>query len=146
MAPQPLVDNSQIKSAELLSPLPLQWHAYIWPFTLIWPAFLGIYLSAERYEKYIGASEWTFVWIAAIVTLQSLVWLCTHWSVDLQGLFTARKAKTVEDAQVIKVIPIANAGSAEICKLEREQVITLGQTDLGALLWRLTSRGRSTAA
>ncbi|KAM0200759.1 hypothetical protein ACHAPA_008140 [Fusarium lateritium] len=117
----PLVDNPQIKQAELLRPLSFQFHAYIWPFTIIWPIFFAFYLSPDLYEKYIGAEEWTVVWVGTIITLQSLVWLSTHWSVDLEGKFTASKAKDVEDALLIKVIPIANAGTAEICKIIRDK-------------------------
>jgi len=118
----PLVDNPQIKHAELLRPLSFHFHAYIWPFTIIWPIFFAFYLKPELYEKYIGAEEWTVVWVGTIITLQSLVWLSTHWSVDLEGRFKASKAKDIEDAELIKVIPIANAGSAEICKLVRDKV------------------------
>jgi cation-transporting ATPase 13A1 len=118
----PLVDNSQIKSADLLRPLPLYQHAYIWPFAIIWPIFLRFYLSTELYDKYIHAPEWTFVWIGAIVTVQTLVWLCTHWSVALKASFTAKKARSIEDAELIKVIPIANAGASDICKLMRDKV------------------------
>ena len=119
----PLVDNPQIKSAELLRPLPLQRHAYVWPFAIIWPVFLRFYLSSELYEKYINAPEWTFVWVGTIITVQSLVWLCTHWSVNLRAAFTAKRARSIDDAELIKVIPIANAGSADICKLVRDKVI-----------------------
>jgi cation-transporting ATPase 13A1 len=118
----PLVDNPQIKSADLLRPLPLQRHAYVWPFAIIWPVFLRFYLSTELYEKHIQAPEWTFVWVGAIITVQSLVWLCTHWSVNLRAAFTTKKARSIDDAELIKVIPIANAGSADICKLVRDKV------------------------
>jgi cation-transporting ATPase 13A1 len=118
----PLVDDSQIKSAELLSPLPTYLHLYVWPFAVAWPVFARYYLSPDLYAKHIASEEWTFVWCGSIITLQSLAWLCTHWSVDLKGAFTATRAKNIEEAQLIKVIPIANAGSAEICKLERETV------------------------
>lgn len=118
----PLVDNPQIKHAELLRPLPFWLRAYIWPFTIAWPVFFAFYLSAERYEKYIGAQEWTFVWCGTIITFQSLAWLSTHWSVDVDARFTASKAASIQEAELIKVIPITNAGTAEICKLEREQV------------------------
>ncbi|KAK4172373.1 putative type V cation-transporting ATPase [Triangularia setosa] len=118
----PLVDNLQIQSAELLRPLPLAQHAYIWPFAIIWPIFLRFYLSEELYNKHIGAQEWTFVWVGSIITVQALTWLCTHWSVNLDATFTARKVRIIEDAKLIKVVPIANAGSAEICKLVRDKV------------------------
>ncbi|KAF2752862.1 P-type ATPase [Pseudovirgaria hyperparasitica] len=115
-----LVDDPQIKSASLYNPLPTSLHTYVWPFLLIWPAFLAFYLSPERYEKHIQSQEWTFVWCGSIVTIQSLVWLSTHWNVNLKSLFTSLGAKDVYTAKLIKVIPIANAGSAEICQLKRD--------------------------
>lgn len=117
-----LVDNPQIQSAELLSPKPFFLHAYIWPFTIAWPAFLAVYLSAERYDRYIGGEEWTFVWVGTIITIQSLFWLTTHWSVNLRATFTANKVSSISEAQLIKVVPVANAGAADICKIERERV------------------------
>ncbi|XDG09844.1 hypothetical protein ABKA04_009459 [Annulohypoxylon sp. FPYF3050] len=117
-----LVDNSQIKSAQLLSPLPIYLHAYVAPFAIIWPIFARYFYTPELYEKHIGSSEWTFVWCGTIITLQSLAWLSTNWSVNLKAIFTARKAKKIQDAQLIKVIPIANAGSADICEIIREKV------------------------
>jgi cation-transporting ATPase 13A1 len=118
----PLVDNPQIKAASLHNPLPLQLHAYIWPFLIIWPAFLSVYLSAERYEKHIQSSEWTFLWVGTILTLQSLIWLTTHWNVNLRSAFTSTSVRDVRTAQLIKVIPITNAGTAEICPLIRDNV------------------------
>ncbi|KPM38020.1 Manganese-transporting ATPase 1 [Neonectria ditissima] len=117
----PLVDNPQIKQSELLRPLPFHLHAYVWPFAIAWPIFFRYYLSDELYEKHIGAQEWTFVWCGAIFTVQSLVWLSTHWSVNLEGKLRAKKASGIEDAELIKIIPIANAGSAEIVKLIRDK-------------------------
>ncbi|KAI0399708.1 hypothetical protein F4802DRAFT_538149 [Xylaria palmicola] len=122
MAPSPLVDSPQIKGAELLSPLPFYLHAYVWPFAILWPVFARYYYTPELYEKHIASSEWTFVWCGTIITLQSLVWLSTNWSVNLKASFTATKAKNLEGAQLIKVIPITNAGSAEICTISRQKV------------------------
>jgi cation-transporting ATPase 13A1 len=118
----PLVDSPQIRAADLLRPLPLYQHAYIWPFAVIWPVFLRYYLTPELYAKHIGAPEWTFVWTGAIITCQTLVWLCTHWSVNLNASFTAKRARSIDDAELIKVIPVVNAGVADICKLVRDNV------------------------
>lgn len=79
-------------------------------------------MSNDLYEKYIQLPEYTFVWCGTIITVQSLVWLCTHWNVNLKSLFTSTTAKTVKDAKLIKVIPVANAGSADICELVRDNV------------------------
>lgn len=114
--------NPQIQSATLHNPLPLYLHTYIWPFLAIWPAFFAIYLSEERYNTYIAGSEWTFVWAGSIITAQSLTWLTTQWNVNLATLFTSTTAKDVRNAKLIKVIPVTNAGSAEICPLLRESV------------------------
>ena len=120
-----LVDNPQIKAADLLSPLPISLHAYVLPFAFIWPVFLRYYLSDDLYEKHLGSQEWTFVWCGSIVTIQSLLWLSTNWSVDIKALFTATKAKDIRDAKLIKVIPFENAGSSEICTLAPDNVRTL---------------------
>lgn len=86
----------------------------------IWPVFFAFYLSEERYNAYIAGSEWTFVWAGSIVTLQSLAWLVTKWSVDVDALFTTVKAQDVSTARLIKVTPVTNAGAAEICTLQRD--------------------------
>lgn len=117
----PLVDSSQIQTAELLRPLPFFLHAYIWPFAAVWPVFLRYYMSQDLYDKHLGAQEWTVVWCLAIGSVQSLVWLSTHWSVNVRAWFTASKAKSIEDAQMIKVLPIVNAGSGDICQLIRDK-------------------------
>lgn len=116
----PLVDDRQIKSASLHNPLPLALHTYIWPFLILWPAFFAFYLSEEFYDEYIDGQEWTFVYSGTIITLQSLFWLMTQWNVDLKALFTSTKAASVRTARLIKVIPVVNAGSPEVCKIERD--------------------------
>ena len=117
----PLVDNAQIKSASLHNPRPLLFYTYIWPFVIVWPIFFSVYFSSELYDKYINGQEWTFVFAGSIFTLQSLVWLMTFWNVNLQAWFTATSARSVKDAELIKVIPVENAGSAEICEIQREK-------------------------
>lgn len=115
----PLVDNAQIQSASLHNPRPLLFHTYIWPFVIVWPIFFSVYLSEERYNEYINGQEWTFVFAGSIFTLQSLVWLMTFWNVNIRAWFTATRASSVRDAKLIKVIPVQNAGSAEICEIQR---------------------------
>ncbi|KIW77039.1 hypothetical protein Z517_09485 [Fonsecaea pedrosoi CBS 271.37] len=115
-----LVDNDQIQTASLHNPLPVFLKAYVWPFTILWPIFFAFYLNEDLYDDYIDGSEWTFVYVATIVTLQSLTWLSTKWSVHLKTVFTMTKATKVEDATLIKVIPVVNSGASAICKLERE--------------------------
>jgi cation-transporting ATPase 13A1 len=116
------VDNPQIRSASLHNPKHILLHDYVWPFLGIWPAFFAVYLSQERYDQYINGQEWTFVFSGTIFTLQSLIWLTTFWNVNVRALFTAVRAYDVKSAKLIKVIPDANAGAAEICDIDRDQV------------------------
>ncbi|PYH32862.1 ion-transporting P-type ATPase SPF1 [Aspergillus neoniger CBS 115656] len=114
--------GSPHSSQENLNPKPGAWdgvnlHTYVWPFLIIWPAFFAFYLSPERYDTYIQGQEWTFVYAGSIITVQSLLWLMTNWNIDIQTLFTTTKAKSIDSARLIKVIPAANAGSAEVCPL-----------------------------
>lgn len=102
--------------------MPFYLHTYVWPFAIIWPIFLRYFLSPDLYDKHIGGPEWTFVWCGTIITAQSLTWLSTNWNVNLKAIFTSVKAKTVGEAKLIKVLPIANAGTSEICKIERDTV------------------------
>ncbi|OQE07865.1 hypothetical protein PENVUL_c012G01543 [Penicillium vulpinum] len=115
-----LVDDPQIHTASLHNPLPWQLHTYVWPFLIIWPVFFAFYLSPDRYDTYIQGQEWTFVFAGSIVTFQSLFWLMTKWNIDINTLFTTTRSKSIDTARLIKVVPITNAGSAEICTLIRE--------------------------
>lgn len=117
-----LVDSVQIKSATLHNPIPTAFHLYVWPFAIIWPVFFSFYLPEESYNKYINGQEWTFVFAGTIFTAQSLVWLMTFWNVNLKALFTATRAKNVHDAGLIKVIPAANMGMAEICPIKKDNI------------------------
>ena len=128
----PLVDNAQIKSASLHNPRPLLFHAYVWPFVIIWPIFFSVYLSNENYDKYINGQEWTFVFSGSIITCQSLLWLMTFWNVNIRTWFTATSAKSVRDAGLIKVIPQENAGSADICGIQKVKAAE-GKEDISFL-------------
>lgn len=130
----PLVKSAQIASATLHNPLSLTFHTYIWPFLIIWPIFTRYYSDPALYEKHIQSSEWTFVWCGTIITAQSLVWLSTHWNVNLRSLFTSTRAKSVKDARLIKVMPVANAGAADICPLVRDNVSS-GIQKSGEWMW-----------
>lgn len=78
--------------------------------------------NTERYEKYFQAHEWVVVWGGLIATIQALLWLSTHWNINVKAAFTSTTAKDVASAKLIKVHPIANAGKAEICPVVHEEV------------------------
>jgi len=58
----------------------------------------------------------------------------TKWNVGIDSLFTTVKAQDVPSAKLIKVIPVTNAGSAEICKIDRDTVSDLYPRSKHALI------------
>ncbi|CAN6644395.1 endoplasmic reticulum transmembrane helix translocase [Trichomonascus vanleenenianus] len=112
-----LVPNPMILEADLHNPLPLVARPYVWPFIALYPAFGYVY--SVHYEEYINGSEWTFVFLGTIVSLQVLLWLMPFWNVKIRTAFTTKKAPSIEGASLIRVIPTANNGSPEICEIQR---------------------------
>ncbi|KAG0129654.1 hypothetical protein HOY82DRAFT_579618 [Tuber indicum] len=116
-----LVNSPQIASASLLNPLPPLFRLYTWPFLAIYPAFFSIYFPSASYEKYLGSQEWTVLYFGTILSIQALIWLGCHWSIGWKAWITGIKVSRVEDAKLIKVIPVENAGSPDICELTRDR-------------------------
>lgn len=113
-----LVHNTAIQEAKLLVPKPLFVRPYVWPFAIIYPAFFQVYTS--HYDKYIGGSEWTFVYLMAIVSFNLLFWLMPHWNININSAFNYSEVKTIPEASHIKVTPAPNSGIGEICTINRE--------------------------
>ena len=114
-----LVSNPAVQAADLLVPKPLISRPYVWPFAIIYPVFLQVY--TQHYDKYIGGSEWTFVYLIAICSLNMLFWLMPHWNIDIDGKFNYLSVKTISEATHIKIVPAPNSGVGEICEIVREQ-------------------------
>lgn len=106
-----------IAEATLHNPLPLWARPYVWPFFILYPAFAHIYVN--HYETFLNGSEWTYVYLGSIVTLQALLWLMPFWNVEIKRAFTTKTARSVEDASLIRVIPVANNGAPEICAIQK---------------------------
>ncbi|GEQ71731.1 hypothetical protein JCM33374_g5417 [Metschnikowia sp. JCM 33374] len=113
-----LVHNPGIQNAELLSPKPLLVRLYVWPFGIIYPVFLQVYF--KHYDTYIGGSEWTFVYLMAIVSLNMLLWLMPHWNLNIDSKFNYVTVSSVAQASHIKITPAPNSGIGEICEIQRE--------------------------
>ncbi|KAK9466101.1 hypothetical protein V1512DRAFT_227191 [Lipomyces arxii] len=113
--PSQLVPNSIVADSSLHDPLPFLFRAFIWPFLFLYPLFGYFYYY--RYEEYINGSEWTFVFLGTIISFQALLWLMTHWSVNINALFTTKKASDPLKANLIRVMPVANSGQPSICRI-----------------------------
>ncbi|CAK7894186.1 endoplasmic reticulum transmembrane helix translocase [[Candida] anglica] len=116
--PSSLVNNPAIADAQLLVPKPLIFRPYVWPFTLIYPIFLKIYL--DHYDTYIVGSEWTFVYSLAIISINLLFWLMPHWNINIDRKFNYSDVKTIKEASHIIITPAPNSGIGEISTINRE--------------------------
>lgn len=113
-----IVHNPTIQDAQLLVPKLLIARPYVWPFAIIYPVFAQIYLN--YYDEYIGGSEWTFVYLIAICSLNALFWLMPHWNLDVEARFNYNPVRTISEASHIKITPVPNAGIGEMCQIKRE--------------------------
>lgn len=128
------VDNPTVASLTLLVSKPLWKRPYVWPFTVIYPLFLQVYLN--HYDEYIKGSEWTFVYLITIISINLLFWLMPYWNLDIAQRFNYSVVKTVDEAKYIKIDPIANTGVAEICEIVRSPDQTLFLFQKRRHLWQ----------
>lgn len=113
-----LVHNPAVLAADLLAPkLPI-FRIYVWPFTVVYPVFFQIYLN--HYDTYIGGSEWTFVYLMAIVSVNMLLWLMPNWNLDIDAKFNYVPVKSIAEATHVKITPAPNSGIGEICQIQSE--------------------------
>ncbi|KAH0612515.1 uncharacterized protein H6S33_008895 [Morchella sextelata] len=122
-----LVNSSQIASSTLLNPLPVLLRLYTWPFLAAYPALFSLWMRQESYDKYFQSQEWTVLYFLSTFGLQSLIWLGCHWSMGWRAFITGIKASRVEDATLIRIMPIENAGAPDICKLVRDRTGEKGE-------------------
>lgn len=113
-----IVHNPAVAAADLLVPKPVFSRVYVWPFGIIYSAFLHVYFN--HYDKYIGGSEWTFVYLMAICSLNMLLWLMPHWNLNINARFNYDKVSLMAQASHIKITPAPNSGVGEICLIQRE--------------------------
>lgn len=113
-----IVSNPAIQHAELLVPKNLLIRPWVWPFAIVYPFCFNIYLN--HYDKYIGGSEWTFVFTLTLLSLNVLFWLMPHWNLDIDAKFNYSKVKSISEATHIKIIPAPNSGIGEISIISRE--------------------------
>ncbi|KAI8866746.1 P-type ATPase [Ramicandelaber brevisporus] len=118
-AKKPLVRSRSIVRTSLHVKLPFWQRLYTWPFALLYPIWLNVYL--RQYERYLGSAEFTFLSLGGLITLNILAMLACQWSVDVKTMFTCQSVNDPYEAEVIKVIPDKHRGMSAICQLERSR-------------------------
>uniref|UniRef100_A0A1Y1KV49 Endoplasmic reticulum transmembrane helix translocase n=2 Tax=Photinus pyralis TaxID=7054 RepID=A0A1Y1KV49_PHOPY len=108
-----------VESVTLYTTIRTLFHGYNLPFILIYSVWIytwcGVYGFAEFYEG-------GFVGVAGIGCVQILCCLCCHWSIHVKCFFTCKWEKDISKATVVKVVPTANNGSAELLRLHHSKI------------------------
>ncbi|KAJ2512004.1 putative cation-transporting ATPase 1 [Coemansia sp. RSA 1939] len=112
---QLLVQGKAVESATLHRRLPVFQHAYVWPFTFVYPAWLYIY--TVRYDEILGSQEFTALSLLGVVMSHALVFLMCQWSVNINALLTCQSVDSPYDAEIVKVLAASHFGKNAMCPM-----------------------------
>ncbi|ODM96004.1 Manganese-transporting ATPase 13A1 [Orchesella cincta] len=107
-----------VESVSLYTPRPVLFHGYVWPFMFLYGAWAMIWTSWLEPES---AFEAGMIGLAVILVLQTLVYLCCHWSVHVCAYLTCFRVSDPLKAKLAKVMPTPTNGSAELVKINRSK-------------------------
>lgn len=111
------VKSPDIARVTLHRRIPLEWHIYTTPFALLYPIWLYGYFY--KYDDWFRSEEWTFVYTVLLIAGHSLSFLVTRWSIGAKALITCVKAKSIDEAEIIRVIPLPHKGEGELVPISR---------------------------
>ncbi|KAL6928066.1 putative cation-transporting ATPase 1 [Hanseniaspora valbyensis] len=119
------VESSLVKNWKLLQAKKTVSKPYITPFVPFYAVFYYIYTNL--YDEYIGGQEWTFVYLGAILSVNTLVYLMPEWNYNIKVAFKYTTVNSLADAEKIYIQPTENNGSDDIVPIERDIVNGLPQ-------------------
>ncbi|EPQ28853.1 uncharacterized protein PFL1_03656 [Pseudozyma flocculosa PF-1] len=109
------VQSPEIASVTLHRAIPFHLHLYVLPFLSLYP--IAAYAYLVRYDDWIRSEEWTFVYTVGLVTLHALSFLVTKWSIAAKAIITCTSARSLDDAQLVRIFPHPHKGEGEIVPL-----------------------------
>ena len=111
------VQSPDIARITLHKRIPIQYHIYTIPFALLYPIWAyGYFLN---YDSWFKSEEWTFMFTVGLVASHALSFLVTRWSMGAKALITCTTANSINDAQVIRIIPHLHKGEGELVNVVR---------------------------
>ncbi|PPQ67683.1 hypothetical protein CVT26_007410, partial [Gymnopilus dilepis] len=112
------VISPEIARASLHISVPWQKHIYGYPFLSLYPVLAYAYFV--KYDEWIVSEEWTFVFCVALGVSHALSFLVTKWNAGARAWITTKKARSLEEADCIRIVPHAHRGQGDIVKLEKK--------------------------
>lgn len=118
------VNAKNLTAVELYKWLPISQRLDVWPWALIYASIVAFGVpNLERLDA--------MILVGGVAVLQILTILFTNWSVDFRCFAHARKVKSVDDAQVCKVLPAKFAGAKEVVPIYRRKLLPVEKQYLG---------------
>ncbi|TRM59042.1 hypothetical protein BD626DRAFT_437524 [Schizophyllum amplum] len=118
MASAVTIESPEIESASLHIAVPWHKHVYAIPFLALYP--LLAYAYYVKYDQWIVSEEWTFIFCVALGSSHALSFLVTKWSADARAWITTRRARSVEEADCIRIVPKQHRGHGDIVPLQKK--------------------------
>ncbi|KAG1795219.1 hypothetical protein EV424DRAFT_1475431 [Suillus variegatus] len=109
------VQSNEIAKASLHVALPWYTHLYTIPFLSLYP--LLAYAYYIKYDDWLRSEEWTFLACVYLGAGHALSFLVTRWSAGAKAWITTRKARSIEDADCIRLVPHVHRGQGEVVPL-----------------------------
>ncbi|KAI0300122.1 endoplasmic reticulum Ca-transporting P-type ATPase [Multifurca ochricompacta] len=107
--------SSEISGADLRVSIPRWRHLYAVPFLPFYP--LLAYAYYIKYDEWLKSEEWTFLACVLLGAGHSLSFLVTRWSAKAKAWVTTRKARSLAEADCIRILPAPHRGQGEIVSL-----------------------------
>ncbi|QCE15042.1 cation-transporting ATPase 13A1 [Vigna unguiculata] len=104
------VGGKVVDRVDLLRKKQLPWRLDVWPFAILYGAWLSVILPSL---DFVDAA----IVLGALFALHILVWLFTGWSVDFKCFAHYSKAKNIDQADSCKITPAKFSGSKEVVPL-----------------------------
>ncbi|KAI8905470.1 hypothetical protein EDD86DRAFT_193919 [Gorgonomyces haynaldii] len=112
-----LVDSKIVLEASLHKAKPLEQHIYALPSIGIYIVYF--YVSSVWSDLFESSPAFGWFWLMLCVSAHALSFLVCQWSINLKARFTTNKAKSIDDATLIKIQPIAHNGKPELCHISK---------------------------
>ncbi|KDQ55430.1 hypothetical protein JAAARDRAFT_208707 [Jaapia argillacea MUCL 33604] len=112
------VVSADIARASLHVRLPWYTHLYTIPFLSLYP--LLAYAYYVKYDEWLRSEEWTFLACVSLGAGHALSFLVTRWSAGARAWITTRKARSLEDADCVRIVPAPHRGQGEIVSLVKK--------------------------
>ncbi|KAF7368991.1 Cation-transporting ATPase [Mycena venus] len=97
------VDSPEIARASLHVRLPFIAHLYALPFLSLYP--LLAYAYYVKYDQWLVSEEWTFLACVTLGASHALSFLVTKWSGAARAWITTNTAKSIQEADCIRIVP-----------------------------------------